>query len=186
MQSLHQTGVDSGIGSRAFRTAAQNHGVGGFQAQRAGVGGDVGPALVNNADDAQGHADALDPHAIRPRPFREARADGIVEPRDLLEPASHGLDPLFHRGAADRAAPPAVAARGSFAHVPSLAARSRPRHARSAAAAASSARFFCALGPNASTLGSRPRGSADAAMSPHRRITKSADCAAPASCGLHS
>ena len=45
---------------RRVGAAAQNGGVAGFQAERAGVGGHVGAALVNDADDAERHAYAFD------------------------------------------------------------------------------------------------------------------------------
>ena len=47
-------------GMMALRAAAQDRGVAGLEAQRAGVGGHVGAALVDDADHAERHAHALE------------------------------------------------------------------------------------------------------------------------------
>ena len=47
-------------GAEAFRAGAQDRGVAGLEAERAGIGGDVGPALEDHADDAERRRDALD------------------------------------------------------------------------------------------------------------------------------
>ena len=44
-----------------------------LDAERAGVGGDVGPGLVDHADDADRHAHAADHQAVGPRPFARSR-----------------------------------------------------------------------------------------------------------------
>ena len=49
----------------AFAAAAQDGGVAGLEAERAGVAGHVGPALVDDADDAERHPHALDAQAVR-------------------------------------------------------------------------------------------------------------------------
>ena len=54
-QPLLQTRVDGRAGVGAFRTAAQDHGVARFQAQRARIGGDIRSAFINDADDAERH-----------------------------------------------------------------------------------------------------------------------------------
>ena len=70
---LDQAGVDGGAGEAALRAAAQDHRIGRLQAQRARIGRHVGTALVDDADDAQRHAHALDPQAVGPRPFARSR-----------------------------------------------------------------------------------------------------------------
>ena len=80
----------------AFRAAAQDRGVAGLQAQRAGIGRHVGPALVDDADDAQGHAHALDLEAVGPRPVGDHRADRIgaaaaISSRPLAMPSMRAV-----------------------------------------------------------------------------------------------
>ena len=58
----------------------------------AGISGDIGPALINDADHAERYADPLYLHAIRSGPPGEAHADGITRGRDLCEAARHGLN----------------------------------------------------------------------------------------------
>ncbi len=60
----------------------------------AGIGGDVGPALVDHADDAERHAHALDGHAIRTRPAFAHRADRIGKAAHHLDAVGHGGDAL--------------------------------------------------------------------------------------------
>src|SRR5450631_2434011 len=79
----------------ALRPAPQDHGVARFQAQSARICSDVGAALVNDADDAQRHADSLNPHAVRPRPLGQNLADRVVEALDILESAGHRLEALI-------------------------------------------------------------------------------------------
>ena len=82
--------VDGARRAMAVRAAAQDHGVAGLERQRAGVGGDVRPALVDHADDAERHPHALDGHAVRPRPGFGDLADRIGEaraPRRGLRPS---------------------------------------------------------------------------------------------------
>ena len=68
-----QAGVDRGAGAPAVGATAQNRRVAGLQAQRAGIGGHVRPALVDDADHAQRHAHAADAQAVRARPLRDRR-----------------------------------------------------------------------------------------------------------------
>ncbi len=91
---LGQRGMDRARRAMAVGAAAQDHGVAGFQGQRAGVGGDVRPALVDHADDAERHFHALDGHAVRPRPGFGDPADRIGEPAHHVEAFGHRLDAL--------------------------------------------------------------------------------------------
>ena len=88
-QALLQTGVDGRIGIRALRTAAQDHAVARLQAQTAGIGRDVRPALVDDADHAERHPHALYAHAIGTRPLGEHRTDGVRQIDDLVEAPRH-------------------------------------------------------------------------------------------------
>src|SRR5207248_7844182 len=59
--------------------AAQDRRVARLQAQGARVRGDVGTALVDDADDAEWHDHALDPEPVRPLPLRARRSDRIAQ-----------------------------------------------------------------------------------------------------------
>ena len=65
--------------------AAQDRGIARLEAERAGVGGDVGPALIDDADDAERRAHALDVEAVRAVPGGDDGADGIGQGGDLLD-----------------------------------------------------------------------------------------------------
>ena len=137
--------------SESFRAAAQDHGIAGLEAERAGVGGDVRAALVDHADDAERHAHALDAHAVRPRHDAMTVPTGSLSVRTTSMPVRHGLDAVgVEREAVDEGAGRAARFRP----------RRRPRHwrrglrpaaPRTAFAMAPSARFFCAAGASAST-----------------------------------
>ena len=102
-QPFGQSGMDGARRAMAVGAAAQDHGVAGLQGQRAGVGGDVGPAFVDHADDAERHLDALDGHAVRPRPGFGDPADRIGKAAHHVEAFGHRLDALVVQGRAGRA-----------------------------------------------------------------------------------
>ena len=88
----------------ALAATAQDGRVAGLEAQRTGIARHVRPALVDDADDAERYAHALDPQPVRTHPLRRDRADGIRERRDLLDADGHRLDargietqPVEHR-----------------------------------------------------------------------------------------
>ena len=95
LQACNETAVNGLVGMPAFRTAAQNDGIAGFQAEGARIGRHVGAALVDDADDAERHAHALDPEAVRPLPLRHRGADRIGEPDDVFDAQCHRLDALL-------------------------------------------------------------------------------------------
>ncbi len=76
--ALHQRGMDGAARAQAVGAAAQDRGIAGFQAERAGVGGHVRPAFVNDSNDSERDADALDGHAVGPRPGRHDAAHRIT------------------------------------------------------------------------------------------------------------
>ena len=67
--------MNGAAGMHALGAAAQDGGVAGLQAQRARIAGHVGPALVDDADDAERHAHARDVEAVGPGPLRDRGAD---------------------------------------------------------------------------------------------------------------
>ena len=92
-QALAERGDDGAARAQAVGAAAQDRGIAGFQAQRAGIGGHVRPALVDDADDAERHAHALDGHAVRPGPGFGNDADGILERAHRVDGGGDGLHP---------------------------------------------------------------------------------------------
>jgi len=104
-QSLGQRGVDRVRRPITVRAAAQDHSIAGLERERAGVGGDVRPAFVDHADDAERHLDAFDDHAVRPGPGFADPADRIIEAAHHVEACRHCFDalivqcePVEHRG----------------------------------------------------------------------------------------
>ena len=77
----------------ASDAGAQDHRIARAHADRRGVGGDVGPALVDHADHADRRAHPRDVEAVRPRPARHLRADRIGQVRDLLERVGDRREP---------------------------------------------------------------------------------------------
>ena len=97
----------------AFRSGAQDRRVAGLHRQRAGVGGHVGPAFVDDADDAERHAHALKAQAVRPRPFGQHRADGIGQRGNLLDALGGRFDArLVEQQTIDERGRPSGGARG--------------------------------------------------------------------------
>ena len=81
--------MDRAAGAETVRAAAQDHRVAGLQAQRAGIGGDVGAALEDHADDAERRAHALDGQAVRPLPaLGDARRPDRRSPRTVATPSA--------------------------------------------------------------------------------------------------
>ena len=91
-QSLYQALVNRRAGFAALRPCAQDHGIAGFQAQRAGIRGHVGAAFVDHSDDAERHRHAPDAHLIRALPFFQRHADRVRQSCDGFESRGHRLD----------------------------------------------------------------------------------------------
>ena len=89
-----ETRVNRSARARALGAAAQDRRIAALQAQRRRIGRHVGPALVNDADDAERHAHARDLETVRPLPFGDDLPDGIVERRDRFEPGGRRFEPL--------------------------------------------------------------------------------------------
>ena len=97
----------------AFRSGAQDRRVAGLHRQRAGVGGHVGPAFVDDADDAERHAHALKAQAVRPRPFGQHRAHRIGQRGNLLDALGGRCDArLVEQQTIDERGRPSGGARG--------------------------------------------------------------------------
>ena len=89
-----QAGNDCRRRSGAFRTAAQDHGIAGFQAQSASIGGDVRPRFVDHCDAADRYPYAADLQTVRALPVFDDLADRIRQGDDLVEAPGHAFDPL--------------------------------------------------------------------------------------------
>ena len=99
-KALHHCGMDRTRRAVRIRAAAQDRGVAGLQAQRAGIGGDVRTAFIDHADHADRRADPLDGHAVRTLPFGHDLADRILELCDHLKPLGHRGDAAVVEGEA--------------------------------------------------------------------------------------
>jgi len=78
--------------------AAQDHGVGGFETEHGCVGRDVGARLVNDHDDAEGHAAFFDHESVGARAFPEFLADGVCQRGHLADARDHRVDPRVGEG----------------------------------------------------------------------------------------
>ena len=72
-----EPGVDRLRRAQALGAAAQDRGVAGLQAERAGVGGDVRPALEDHADDAERRAHPADVQPRGPVPLGDHLPDRV-------------------------------------------------------------------------------------------------------------
>ena len=88
-----EDGRDYRVRLEGVAPAPENDGVPRLDAEGSGVGGDVRPALVDEADDADRRADATDLHPVRPALHADGRAHGIGQGRDLADPQHHVRDP---------------------------------------------------------------------------------------------
>jgi hypothetical protein len=93
VEARRQASVDRGGAPMRVRAAAQDDGVPGLQAERAGIGGDVRAALEDDADHAKRRADALDLQPVGAVPLGDDRANRVGQIGDLFERARHRFDP---------------------------------------------------------------------------------------------
>ena len=147
----HDRVVDGAVGAVALGAAAQDRGIAGLEAERGGVDRHVGAALVDDADDAERHAHALDRHAVRPGPALGDLADRIGEIADHLDAGGHARDALVVEPEPVEEGGVGAVALG-LGHVLGIGGEDRGRAlCGSASAMAVSASFFCAVGASAST-----------------------------------
>src|SRR3546814_6193259 len=119
----------------ALGATAQDGGIAGLEAERAGVGGHVRPALVDDADDPERHRDARDLQAVGALPLGQGAADGIGQGGDLLDPralTSMRSGVSARRSSRASVSPLPLAAPMSLALAPAIS----PTRARMAAAGA--------------------------------------------------
>ena len=97
---LHQ----SGIGPRRRRTTPQQHRVARFERQPERVDGHVGPALVDDADDTEGHPLLAQLKAVGQRAPAQHLTDRVGQTGDLTQPRGDAVDavrvqrqPVEHR-----------------------------------------------------------------------------------------
>ena len=87
-------GGDGLIAADRFLAAAQDRGVAGLEAQRRGVGRDVGARLVDDADHAERHAHLADLDAGGAELHVGNLADRVGQRGDLFEALRHRFDAL--------------------------------------------------------------------------------------------
>ena len=112
LQRAAHGGNDRAGRVRAFRPAAQDRRIARAQAKRAGIGGDVRAAFIDDADHAEGHSHPRNIEAVRPLPPGEFLANGVgqaghgfdaggnaLQPRRIQrQPVQHGrVQPFFPR-----------------------------------------------------------------------------------------
>ncbi len=104
LQPLHEAGMDQPRGMEALGPRAQNGGIAGLEAQGAGVGGDIGTAFENHADDAERRGDPLDAQPVGALEGLQHAPDRIGQIGDVIEALRHAGDapvveqqPVEHR-----------------------------------------------------------------------------------------
>ena len=111
--------MQGAVGVDRLLAAAEDDGVAALDAERGGVDGDVGPALVDHEDDAERHADLADLQAVRPPAATDDLADGVGKAATSSSDLGHLVDPAgIQRQAIDgRRVQPQL---GSRRHVASI------------------------------------------------------------------
>ena len=94
LAGLAQHFHDRGVGLDGLRASSEHHCVSGFEAQRGGIGGDVGAGLVDDADDTDRHAHPTHLHPVGAPPHFRHFTDGVGECRHLTQAHGHLLDAL--------------------------------------------------------------------------------------------
>ena len=94
LQALKQASVQRLRRKEAFRTAAQDGGVAGLQAQGPGVGRDIGAAFVDDSHYAERRRHAFDQQPVWPLDGGQNAPDRIRKRRDLLDASRDRLDPV--------------------------------------------------------------------------------------------
>ena len=92
-QALAQRRRDRDVRADGARGAPQERGVAGLEAQPERVAGDVGAVLVDDRDDAEGHADALHLEPVGTDPAIGDLADRVGQPGHLAQAGRHRLQP---------------------------------------------------------------------------------------------
>ena len=162
----------------ALRAAAQNDRVAGFQAQRTCVCRNVRPALVDDADNAERHAHALDAQAVGARPVGEHGADRIGKGARRFRGRAPSSRCASSVSLSRSSSAPRMPCARSLLRSRSLAITSSERRLRIAAAASRSACFFCRAGACASTC------AAATAARPMACISSATDCSGTESSAL--
>ena len=155
-QAAGKAHLDGAAGVVAVRAAAQDRRVAGLEAERAGVRRHVRPALVDDADDAERHAHALDLEAVGPRPVCEHAADRDRAARRSPPAPWPWPRRAWHRASAGRGRRPGGWPRAAAARSQPLASRMAAVRARNSRAAPVSAAFL-ALGRKQAPARAPPR-----------------------------
>ena len=81
------------VGRRRCRAAAQDHGVAALEGEARGVDGDVGPRLVDHADDAHRHPDLADLQTVGQRRPAHHLSHGVGQSGDVAHRLGDRADP---------------------------------------------------------------------------------------------
>ena len=155
-------------GPEAVGAGPQDRGVAGLEAERSGIRRDVGPALEDDADDAERRRHALDGEAVRALEDGEHAPDRIRQCRDALHGGGDGLEAVrIERQAVDEGG--GLSLRFASATSSRLAARMASERPRIEAAMARRAASFSACeavaSRRAACRASRPSRDSSAAVS---------------------
>ena len=82
-------------GMKGFLPSAENAGIAAFYRQRRRICGHVGSAFIDNGDDADGHGDPADDHAVGAGHAGELSVHGIGQLRNLTDALRHGFNAAF-------------------------------------------------------------------------------------------
>ena len=134
------------VGVVRRRAAAQQRDVAALEAEHGGVDGDVGPCLVDHADDAERHAHLPHGEAVRQREAAHDLADRVGQGRDVAHGVGDRVQPVGREGQpVDDRGVGAVRPRRARRRA-AFAATTRSVAASSASAIATSAASFVARG----------------------------------------
>ena len=85
---------DHACGVAAFAAAAQDDCIARLEAERAGIGPDIGAAFVNHADHTYRHGDTFDGQAVGSFERRKLATDGVGQFGDFFQRTGHAVDPV--------------------------------------------------------------------------------------------
>ena len=93
-QLVGEDAVQGAVGVDRLLAAAEDDGVAALDAEGGGVGGDVGPALVDEQDHAERDADLRDVEPVGPAAGADDLADRVGQRGDLVQRRGDVLDAL--------------------------------------------------------------------------------------------
>ena len=83
------------VGMDGIASSSQNHRVSRLKAEGEGIGGYIGPCLINHADDTHGHPFLTDQQAVGTALHGQHFTDGVLQTGHLANPLYDIVDPLI-------------------------------------------------------------------------------------------